>query len=206
MSKSHLMTGQVSSWRDCRQVTCTQSPRQGTGKRALLSSIDPKIHSFGSLKSGLLSHQWHYVITVSLKQRQVFQKMTTPLLPDIGGHSASDCMTLDSLIEVPLDHTDCANSESKPVWIPHGWGPSCQGGFSIPPSSMKGERLRFPCLPFLHGGFLIYPLSEGVPALRRGEAVSSCTWLCSFLFLVYKITHLIFDGNMVSYIWWKNFL
>lgn len=44
--------------------------------------------------------------------------------------------------------------------------------------------------------FLICPLSEGVPALRRGEGVSYCTWIYSFLFLVYNVTvHLTFDGN-----------
>lgn len=61
----------------------------------------------------------------------MFGEMTTLLLPAIGGLPAPDCLTLDSLLEVLLGHTDCEIQKAN-LHEDHRLGaPILRGGFVI---------------------------------------------------------------------------
>lgn len=89
-----------------------QFSQAGTGNRVVPSSIDSKTHIWGSLKSELLSRSmasYHYCRS----------KVKAGVPRDDPSASASHQgspslrLTLDSLLEVLLDRTDCAHLKSR---------------------------------------------------------------------------------------------
>ena len=107
------VTGQKSSWRDCRWTVCINSPRQGIENRALPSFIDSKMHIFGSLKSGLLSQTMASYPYGGSEVKAGAPGDDHTASASHRGHPASDCLTLDFLLEVLLDSTNCVNEERK---------------------------------------------------------------------------------------------
>lgn len=161
MGISCPVTGQENSWRARRWVFCISSSRQGLGNRALPSSIDSKMHIFGSLKSGLNSQT---VASYPYCRSEVKAGVPEDDHTDSArhwGHPASNCLTLGSLLEVLLflfsccclftcfevllDPTDCANTESKPARVPWTWDSYSQ--WRIFPSLYPVSRLRHTHIP-----------------------------------------------------------
>lgn len=158
MGTSCPVTGQENSWRARRWVFCISSSRQGLGNRPLPSSIDSKMHIFGSLKSGLNSQT---VASYPYCRSEVKAGVPEDDHTDSArhwGHPASNCLMLDSLLEVLLFLFCCCcccfvySLVLRFFWIPlivqiqkanlheyHGPGtPILSGGFFHPSTQCQG--------------------------------------------------------------------